>query len=93
MVLWAAEVEEFTAEENKQADQGLHLAAALGYQIDNSRRENVEKGHGGLRYMFGTESVVESYPALPVFFGLLPGNAYQVPGPLAYLSDQVCYTH
>ena len=46
---------------------------------DNSRRENVEKATAAFRYMFGTESVVESYLALPVFFGLLPGNAYQVP--------------
>jgi type IV secretory pathway VirB4 component len=79
--LRAAEVEEFTAEvraENKQI-VGLHLSVMLWDTNDSSRRENIEKATAAFRYMFGTESVVESYLGLPVFFGLLPGNAYQVP--------------
>ncbi|MCC2548508.1 type IV secretion system protein VirB4 [Hymenobacter sp. BT175] len=95
--LRAAEVEEFTAEvraENKQI-VGLHLSLLLWDTNDNSRRENVEKATAAFRYMFGTESVVESYLALPVFFGLLPGNAYQVPDRwLTCSSDRgACYTH
>ncbi|TYZ06117.1 type IV secretion system protein VirB4 [Hymenobacter lutimineralis] len=95
--LRAAEVEEFTAEvraENKQI-VGLHLSLLLWDTNDNSRRENVERATAAFRYMFGTESVVESYLALPVFFGLLPGNAYQVPDRwLTCSSDRgACYTH
>jgi hypothetical protein len=62
----------------KQADQGLHLAAAVGHQTTTAGGGR-ERATSAFRYMFGTESVVESYLALPVFFGLLPGNAYQVP--------------
>ena len=62
---------------------------------DTSRRENVERATAAFRYMFGTESVVESYLALPVFFGLLPGNAWQVPDRwLTSTADRgACYTH
>ncbi|GAC1601759.1 MAG: TraG family conjugative transposon ATPase [Hymenobacter sp.] len=95
--LRAAEVEEFTAEvraENKQI-VGLHLSCALWDTNDTSRRENVERATAAFRYMFGTESVVESYLALPVFFGLLPGNAWQVPDRwLTSTADRgACYTH
>ena len=95
--LRAAEVEEFTAEvraENKQI-VGLHLSCVLWDTNDTSRRENVERATAAFRYMFGTESVVESYLALPVFFGLLPGNAWQVPDRwLTSTADRgACYTH
>ncbi|MBC6609061.1 type IV secretion system protein VirB4 [Hymenobacter sp. BT188] len=95
--LRAAEVEEFTAEvraENKQI-VGLHLSCVLWDTNDTSRRENVERATAAFRYMFGTESVVESYLALPVFFGLLPGNAGQVPDRwLTSTADRgACYTH
>ncbi len=95
--LRAAEVEEFTAEvraENKQI-VGLHLSVMLWDTNDTSRRENIEKATGAFRYMFGTESVVESYLALPVFFGLLPGNANQVPDRwLTSTTDRAsCYMH
>ncbi|OGX87122.1 hypothetical protein BEN47_11620 [Hymenobacter lapidarius] len=95
--LRAAEVEEFTAEvraENKQI-VGLHLSVMLWDTNDNSRRENIEKATAAFRYMFGTESVVESYLALPVFFGLLPGNGYQVPDRwLTCSADRgACYAH
>ncbi|MCC3154750.1 type IV secretion system protein VirB4 [Hymenobacter sp. BT770] len=95
--LRAAEVEEFTAEvraENKQI-VGLHLSCVLWDTNDTSRRENVERATAAFRYMFGTESVVESYLALPVFFGLLPGNAWQVPDRwLTSTADRgSCYTH
>lgn len=95
--LRAAEVEEFTAEvraENKQI-VGLHLSCVLWDNNDTSRRENVERATAAFRYMFGTESVVESYLALPVFFGLLPGNAWQVPDRwLTSTADRgACYTH
>jgi len=95
--LRAAEVEAFTAEvraENKQI-VGLHLSVVLWDTNDTSRRENVEKATGAFRYMFGTESVVESFLALPVFFGLLPGNANQVPDRwLTSTADRAaCYMH
>ncbi|MBJ6146327.1 VirB4 family type IV secretion system protein [Hymenobacter sp. BT559] len=95
--LRALEVEEFTAEvraENKQI-VGLHLSVVLWDTNDTSRRENVEKATGAFRYMFGTESVVESYLALPLYFGLLPGNANQVPDRwLTSTADRAaCYMH
>lgn len=95
--LRAAEVEEFTAEvraDNKQI-VGLHLSVMLWDTNDTSRRENIEKATSAFRYMFGTESVVESYLALPVFFGLLPGNANQVPDRwLTSTTDRAsCYMH
>jgi conjugal transfer ATP-binding protein TraC len=95
--LRALEVSEFTAEVRAGTKQivGLHLSVMLWDTNDNSRRENVEKATAAFRYMFGTESVVESYLALPVFFGLLPGNIYQVPDRwLTSTSDRAaCYTH
>jgi conjugal transfer ATP-binding protein TraC len=95
--LRALEVSEFTAEVRAGTKQivGLHLSLMLWDTNDNSRRENVEKATGAFRYMFGTESVVESYLALPVFFGLLPGNIYQVPDRwLTSTSDRAaCYSH
>jgi conjugal transfer ATP-binding protein TraC len=95
--LRALEVEDFTAEvraENKQI-VGLHLSVVLWDTNDTSRRENVEKATGAFRYMFGTESVVESYLALPLYFGLLPGNANQVPDRwLTSTADRAaCYMH
>ena len=95
--LRAKEVEEFTAEIRASQKQivGLHLSVMLWDTNDTSRRENVDKAASAFRYMFNTESVVESYLALPLFFGLLPGNAYQIPDRwLTSTTDRAaCYTH
>ncbi|MFB9865587.1 VirB4 family type IV secretion system protein [Rufibacter immobilis] len=93
--LRAIEIEEFTAEvraENKQII-GLHLSVLLWETNDNTRKENIEKTMAAFRYIFGTESVVESHLSLPLYFGLLPGNTYQVPDRwLTTTSDRgVCY--
>lgn len=95
--LRALEIEEFTAEvraENKQII-GLHLSVLVWETNDNIRKENIEKTMAAFRYMFGTESVVESHLSLPLYFGLLPGNAYQIPDRwLTTTSDRgVCYMH
>ena len=63
----------------KQADRGPAPLVLLWDTSDTSRRENVERATAAFRYMFGTQSVVESYLALPLFFGLLPGNAARCP--------------
>lgn len=95
--LRAAEVEEFTAEvraENKQI-VSLHLSVLLWDTNDTNRRENVERVTAAFRSMFGTESVVEGHLALPLFFGLLPGNGWQVPDRwLTTTADRAsCYFH
>lgn len=95
--LRALEIEEFTAEvraENKQII-GLHLSVLVWETSDNTRKENIERTMAAFRYMFGTESVVESHLSLPLYFGLLPGNAYQIPDRwLTTTSDRgVCYMH
>lgn len=95
--LRALEIEEFTAEvraENKQII-GLHLSVLVWETNDTARKENIEKTMAAFRYMFGTESVVESHLSLPLYFGLLPGNAYQIPDRwLTTTSDRgVCYMH
>ena len=95
--LRALEIEEFTAEvraENKQII-GLHLSVLVWETNDHTRKENIEKTMAAFRYIFGTESVVESHLSLPLYFGLLPGNAYQIPDRwLTTTSDRgVCYMH
>ncbi|KAA5539646.1 VirB4 family type IV secretion system protein [Adhaeribacter rhizoryzae] len=95
--LRALEIEQFTAEvraENKQII-GLHLSVLVWETNDFLRKENIEKTMAAFRYMFGTESVVESYLALPLYFGLLPGNGYQIPDRwLVTTADRgVCYMH
>ncbi|WP_051359623.1 VirB4 family type IV secretion system protein [Adhaeribacter aquaticus] len=95
--LRALEIEQFTAEvraENKQI-LGLHVSVILWETNDIIRKENIEKTMAAFRYIFGTESVVESYLALPLYFGLLPGNIYQVPDRwLTTTADRgVCYIH
>jgi conjugal transfer ATP-binding protein TraC len=74
---------------------GLHLSVALWDTNDTTRRENVEKATAAFRDMFQTQSVVENHLAMQVFFGLLPGNAYQIPERwLTATSDRAaCYMH
>ncbi|WP_192825182.1 VirB4 family type IV secretion system protein [Rufibacter sp. LB8] len=93
--LRAVEIEEFTAEVragNKQI-VGLHLSVLLWETNDSIRKENIEKTMAAFRSIFGTESVVESHLSLPLYFGLVPGNTWQVPDRwLTTTSDRgVCY--
>ncbi|GAA4364162.1 TraG family conjugative transposon ATPase [Hymenobacter saemangeumensis] len=95
--LRAAEIDEFTAEVRSGSKQvvGLHLSVLLWDVDDQARREHVEKTTAAFRSIFGAEAVVESYLTLPLFFGLAPGNAYQVPDRwLTTSADRAaCYFH
>lgn len=95
--LRSAEIEEFTAEvraHNKQI-VNLHVSVLLWETDDATRRENIERVTNAFRSVYDIESVVESYLALPLFFGLLPGNAYQIPDRwLTSTTDRgACYMH
>lgn len=75
------EIAQLTAEaraDNKML-VGLHLSVLLWDVNDQQRRENVTQTLKALRSAFGAVGVVESYLNLSLFFGLLPGNAYQIP--------------
>jgi conjugal transfer ATP-binding protein TraC len=95
--LRALEIEQFTAEVRAGGKQiiGLHLSVLLWEANDFLRRENIEKTTAAFRSIFGMESVVESHLSLPLFFGLLPGNASQVPDRwLVTSADRgVCHMH
>ncbi len=79
--LRALEIEQFTAEVRAGSKQiiGLHLSVLVWEANDFLRRERIEKTMAAFRGIFGMEAVVESHLALPLFFGLLPGNAAQIP--------------
>jgi len=96
-ILRSEEIELFTAEvraENKSI-VGLHTSVLLWESDARALRENVEKVTSSYRQIFGTESVVESFLALYLYFGLLPGNAYQIPDRwLTTSTDRaLCYLH
>ena len=96
-VLRTTEIEEFTAEIRAAAKQivGLHLSVVLWDTNDTNRRENIERATTNFGLMFGAQCVVESYLGLPMFFGLLPGNANQLPDRwLNTTADRAaCYIH
>jgi type IV secretory pathway VirB4 component len=91
------QIEELTAEIRADDKQivSMHLSVILWDSNDNRRKENVEKTQAAFRAIFNTETVVEAELALPVFFGALPGNAWQIPERwLTTTSDRgLCHTH
>ena len=76
-----AEIEAFSAEIRAEGKQLclLNVSVLVWETSDGQRRENIEKASTALRSLFSSEAAVESWLTLPIFFGSLPGNGYQVP--------------
>lgn len=76
-----AEIDEFTAEVRVGHKQivHLHLSVLVWDANDDARKKNVGRTITAFRQMMGAEAVVESFLTLPVYFGVLPGCAYQIP--------------
>ena len=91
------QIEELTAEIRADDKQivSMHLSVILWDTNDNRRKDNVERTQAAFRAIFNTETVVEAELALPVFFGALPGNAWQIPERwLTTTADRgLCHTH
>ena len=91
------ELTNFTAEvraDNKALTK-LHVSVLL-WETDNAlRRERIDAVMTAFRLMFGAEAVVESAQNLHLFFGLAPGNAFQIPDRWIMTSADraACYLH
>ncbi|GAB3840807.1 VirB4 family type IV secretion system protein [Hymenobacter jeollabukensis] len=96
-LLRVAEIEELSLDVrngNKQLVD-LHLSCLVWDTDDVRRQNNLEKASAALRGMYDSEAVVESFLTLPLFFGALPGNAFQIPDRWIPLSSDraSCYVH
>jgi conjugal transfer ATP-binding protein TraC len=91
------EIQNFTAEvraSNKSLTK-LHVSVML-WENDNAlRKERIDSVMTAFRLMFGAEAVVESAQGLHMFFGLAPGNAWQIPDRWIMTSADraACYLH
>ena len=91
------ELQNFTAEvrASNKALTKLHVSVLL-WENDNAlRKERIDAVMTAFRLMFGAEAVVESAQGLHMFFGLAPGNAFQIPDRwiLTSADRAACYLH
>lgn len=95
--LRVAEIEAFSAEVRAAGKQlcYLHASLLLWEANDDLRRKNVEGAAAALRSLYSAEVAIEASNNLLVFFGSLPGNAFQIPDRwLPTTTDRAaCYTH
>ncbi|QKG59056.1 hypothetical protein GKZ68_20455 (plasmid) [Hymenobacter sp. BRD128] len=91
------ELQNFTAEVRaaNKALTKLHVSVLLWERDNDLRKERVDLTMTAFRLMFGAEAVVESAQGLHMFFGLVPGNAYQIPDRWIITSADraACYLH
>lgn len=92
-----AEIEMFSAEVRAEGKQLclLHVSVLVWETSDKLRKQNLELALFALRSLYSSEAAVESWLTLPIFFGTLPGNGYQVPDRwLPTTTDRAaCYFH
>lgn len=92
-----AEIEQFSAEvraDGKNLCQ-LHVSVLVWETADNMRKKNIEVATAAMRKIYSSEAAIESWNTLPMFFGVLPGNGYQIPDRwLPTTTDRAaCYFH
>ncbi|MDF7815259.1 hypothetical protein [Hymenobacter sp. YC55] len=92
-----AEIELFSAEVRAEGKQLclLHASVLVWETSDKLRKQNIELASSALRSLYSSEAAVESWLTLPLFFGSLPGNGYQVPDRwIPTTTDRAaCYFH
>ncbi len=92
-----AEIDLFSAEVRAEGKQLclLHVSVLVWETADKLRKQNIELASAALRSLYSSEAAVESWLTLPIFFGTLPGNGYQVPDRwLPTTTDRAaCYFH
>ena len=91
------EIAQFSAEvraENKEMCL-LHSSLLIWETSDKLRLNNVQQAAAAMRSIFSTETAVEGYLTMPMFFASLPGNGHQVPDRwIPTTTDRaVCYFH
>lgn len=76
-----AEIELFSAEVRAEGKSLclLHVSVLVWETSDKLRKQNIELATAAMRSLYSAEAAVESWLTLPIFFGSLPGNGYQVP--------------
>ena len=91
------EIDQFSAEVRAYGKELclLHVSVMVWETSDKQRKENIEKAISAMRSIYSSEAAVESWLTLPIFFGSLPGNGYQVPDRwLPTTTDRAaCYFH
>lgn len=92
-----AEIELFSAEVRAEGKQLclLHVSLLVWETSDKLRKKNIEQATAALRSLYSSEAAIESWLTLPIFFGSLPGNGFQVPDRwIPTTTDRAaCYFH